>query len=369
VLFRSPDKVYRDSDGVGGDLNDVNRDGPIRFRLNRGGPNGSPTFSDEMTVTGITRLSTEGNFGLEGAFEAFPGITVAFGLGVEVSWGDAYFSDVNADGLPDYVSGGRVWFNHLNSSGTPIFELGSGNTPVPIEDGTASSTLPQSVQDIQTKLQAANPLVDTVRRWTAPFGGTVSLDASVMLSQTGGSSVDGVRVAIQQNGSEVAAANLLSSGSQAFTAPIVRTVAAGDQFYFRAGSVNDGANDGVLWSPTITYSAIDGVSDVTTVVTDVNGLSQTTYAAHDDFVLSGRPDTLVFMPFRGTVHFSATIDKPKVTSDDVKVVLLHNGSPVSIANAVFSAAFQGSRTVTADFAGLHGGSHSEIGRASCRERV
>jgi RHS repeat-associated protein len=344
-----PDKVYRDSDGTGGDLNDVNRNGPIRYRLNRGGPNGSVTFSDEMTVTGITRLSTEGNFGLEGAFEAFPGATVAFGIGAEVSWGDAYFSDVNADGLPDYVTGGQVWFNHLDSAGTPIFEQGSGNTQVPIEDATASTSLPPSVQDIQARLQAQNPLVDTVRRWTAPFAGTVSLDASVTLSQTGGSSLDGVRVAIQQNGTELAAANLLGPGSQAFTSPIVRTVAQGDMFYFRVGSVNDGANDEVIWSPTITYSAIDGVADITTVLTDVNGLSQTNYVASDDFVLSGRPDTMVFMPFQGTVHFSATVDKQKVTSDDVRVVLLHNGLPVSVADATFSAAFQGSRTVTADF--------------------
>src|SRR5207302_8436971 len=124
-----------------------------------------------------------------------------------------------------------------------------------------------------------------------------------------------------------------------FTAPIVRTVAAGDELYFRVGSVNDGANDGVLWSPRIAYSAIDGVSDITTVLTDVNGLSQTNYAAADDFVLSGRPDTTVFMPDTGTVHFSATVNKPKVTSDDVKVVLLHNGQSVPIANPVFGSAF------------------------------
>ena len=234
------DKVYRDSDGVGGDTNDVNRDGPIRYRLNRGGPNGSVTFGDERTVTGITRLSTEGNFGLEGAFEAFPGVSIEFGVGAEVSWGDAYFSDANADGLPDYVSGGQVWFNHLDNNGNPTFEQGSGHTPVPIQDGTATTTLPQSVVDVQNKLRAANPLVDTVRRWTAPFAGTISIDAPVTLSQTGGVSLDGVRVAMQQNGTELAAANLLTSGSQAFTAPVARTVAAGDEIYFRVGSVNDG---------------------------------------------------------------------------------------------------------------------------------
>ena len=343
-----PDKVYRDSDGIGGDINDVNRNGPIRYRLNQGGPNGSVTFGDEKTVTGITKLSTEGNFAIEGAFEAFPGATVAFGLGAEVSWGDAYFSDVNADGQADYVSGGKVWFNHLDANGIPTFEQGSGNTSVPIDDASANTDLPQSVKDIQSKLTASNPLVDTVRRWIAPFKGTISINAPVTLSPSSGSSLDGVRVAIQQGDTEVAAANLLGTGSQAFTAAIARNVEAGDNIYFRVGSVNNGANDEVAWNPTITYTAINGVADVATVPTDVNGLSQTTYVAGNDFVLSGRPDTLVFMPFAGVVHFSATINK-QATTDDVRVVLLHNGSPVAVANGLFAASFTGQRTVTADF--------------------
>ncbi|MET1003311.1 MAG: SpvB/TcaC N-terminal domain-containing protein, partial [Acidimicrobiia bacterium] len=182
------DKVYRDSDGNGNDLNDVNRNGPIRYRLNTSGPDaaGPPTFGDEKPVNNISKLSTEGNFGLEGAFEAFPGVTVAFGLGAEVSWGDAYFSDVNSDGLPDYVSGGSVWFNHLDALGNPTFEQGSGNTEVPILDGTANTTVPQQVADLQQQLQAANPLVDTVRRWTAPFNGTISINAPVTLSPSSG---------------------------------------------------------------------------------------------------------------------------------------------------------------------------------------
>ncbi|CAA9362455.1 MAG: hypothetical protein AVDCRST_MAG93-7739, partial [uncultured Chloroflexia bacterium] len=343
-----PDKVYRDSDGVGNDLNDVNRNGPIRYRLNQGGPNGTVNFSAERPVTGITKLSTEGNFGLEGAFEAFPGATIAFGVGAAVAWGDAYFSDVNSDGLPDYVSGGQVWFNHLDATGTPTFEQGSGNTSVPIANASASVDLPQSVKDMQTKLTAANPLVDTVRRWTAPFKGKVSIDAPVKLSPTTGTSPDGVRVAIQQNGTQVAAASLVDAEA-VFTAPFARDVAAGDALYFRVGSVNDGTNDEVEWSPTITYTAIDGVDNLSTLPTDVNGLSQTTYVARDDFVLSGRPDTLVFMPLRGTVRFSATINKTQKTTDDLKVVVLHNGTPVGVANATFAAAFTGSRTVTADF--------------------
>ena len=361
-----PDKVYRDSDGVGGDKNDVLRDGPIRYRLNTSkptdDPGAEPTFGDELTVMGITRLSVEGNFGLEGSFQAFPGATVAFGLGAEVSWGDAYFSDVNGDGLPDYISGGQVWFNYLNA-GVPTFEQGSANTFVPIEDASATIELPDQIIEMQEKLAAANPLVDTVRRWTAPFGGTISINAPVTLSPLSGSSTDGLRVAVQHNGDEIAAANLFDTGSQAFTAPISRDVDAGDHIYFRLGSVNEGVNDDIDWSPTITYTAIDGVTDADSdgdlandVPLDVNGLSQIEYVAADDFTLSGRPDTLVFMPFRGTVHFSATIDK-LATTDDVKVVLLHNGNPVAITDGddgttdddVLAHNFSGQRTVSATF--------------------
>src|SRR5204862_72384 len=83
---------------------------------------------------------------------------------------------------------------------------------------------------------------------------------------------------------------------------------AGDDIYFRVGSVNDGANDDVVWSPTITYTKIAGVADadVPNLPADVNGLSQVAYVAADDFTLSGRPDTMVFMPYQGPARFSAT---------------------------------------------------------------
>ena len=360
-----PDKVYRDSNGntdgvnvtaAAADANDTARDGPIRYRLNTSKPtdaaNFAPTFGPERTVTGITTLSKEGNFGLEGAFEAFPGITVAVGLGFEVSWGDAYFTDANGDGLPDYVSGGVVWFNHLDANGDPKFVAGdSSDTPVPILDASASVALPQKVTDVQSKLEAANPLVDTVRRWTAPFKGTISINAPVTLApiDVKGKSVDGVRVAIQQDGNEMVAANLLTTGSQAFTAPLTVAVEAGSNIYFRVGSVNNGANDDVAWSPTITYTKIDGVADddVPNLPADVNGLSQIIYSAQDDFTLSGRPDTLVFMPFKGTVRFSATVDK-LATSDDLRVVLTHNG--VAAVLATLPAASVGQTVVTADVA-------------------
>src|SRR5262249_11758925 len=163
---------------------------------------------------------------------AFPGVSVAFGLGGEVSWGDAYFADANGDGLPDYVSGGKVFFNHLDANGIPTFvEANSSATPVPVADAAATASTPADVQQLQTKLANDDPLVDTVRKWTAPFKGTISIDAPVTLSPLSGVSSDGVRVAIQKNGGEVATANLLNNGSQAFTTAISQPVNAGDNIY------------------------------------------------------------------------------------------------------------------------------------------
>jgi hypothetical protein len=70
-------------------------------------------------------------------------------------------------------------------------------------------------------------------------GGTVSIGAPMTLNPTGGASTDGVRVAIQRERAEPAG-NLVTTSSQAFTIAITTTVVAGDDVYFRVGSVNEG---------------------------------------------------------------------------------------------------------------------------------
>lgn len=339
-----PDKVYRDPAG-----NDVDRNGPIRFRLNQSGPSGSTTFGAEQTVVGLTKLSSEGDFAFEGAIEAFPIVTVAFGIGLDVTWGENYFSDVNSDGLPDFVSGGNVYFNHLDN-GIPTFVLGdSSATAVPIASGTPVAGSVQQLADTQAKLAEKSPLVDTIRRWVAPFTGTVSINAPVTLQPVGGTSVDGVRVAIQHNGTEVAAGNLLTTGATAFSSAISRPVSAGDHLYFRVGSINDGANDQVTWAPTVTYTAISGVADITAVPIDQNGLSQTTYSAAADFTLAGRPGSKVLMPVKGTTRFQATVHKAKVTTDDLNLALTHNGVAVPGSALSIPASFVGDQALDVSF--------------------
>ena len=333
-----PDKVFRDGSDV-------------RFRLNQSGPDGGVDFTDDDAVGGdLSRLSRDVSINFQLSVEAHIVVTAVFGLGGQVSIGDSYFTDVNADGLPDFVSGGTVYFNHLDAAGVPTFEQGSGATEIPLPpDGGVPTIESDQLDEVQADLEAQSPPIDTVRRWTAPLTGRVSIVAPVHLTTD---SPDGVRVAIQQGASdEFASESLIDDATTVFADPIERDVTRGEHLYFRVGSVYDGVNDEVEWSPVVTYTAVAGIGDLTTVGPDVNGLSQTVYSSEADFTLAGRPNSVAVVPYDGTVQVSAMVNKARATSDDLRVVVLHNGIPVDIAgdDELFAPTFTGTRTVTASF--------------------
>ncbi|GAA1757270.1 toxin TcdB middle/N-terminal domain-containing protein [Agromyces humatus] len=334
-----PDKVFKSAvkKDENGDTHEV------WYRLNLGGPDGAPDFSDPVPLTTLTDkgLSRDHEFQLQVAVEAHIVVTASFGVGGAVAWGDVYFTDVNADGLPDLVHEGSVYFNRL-SNGVPSFEAGSTGTPVPLATGGQTPQVDSTELDaLQQRLQAASPPVDTVRRWIAPFDGTVSIEGAAELdSPEAAASDDGVRVAIQLNETTEVPDTLVADDpatpddeSVAFGTPTELEVLAGDRVYFRVGSIDDGAHDEVAWAPTVTYTAIGGDAvvdegsvdpvpdDTTEVPLDVNGLSQTIYSIADDFTLAGRPNTRVVMPYDGTVRFTATVVKSKATSDDLRLVV------------------------------------------------
>ncbi len=331
-----PDKVWKD----GGQATAAS----VWYRLNEGGPRGGQKFGEKRPLTTLTGkgLSRDNEFQLQVALESHIVVTASFGVGGAVAWGDVYFTDVNADGLPDLVHEGKVYFNRLEA-GVPTFKEKSTGTPVPLADGGMSPEVQSSELDaLQQRLQAASPPIDTARRWIAPFTGTISIEGAATLDPPAtpdpdddDDSKDGVRVAIQLNEEQEFEDTLAKRGDLAFDTPTELEVEAGDRVYFRVGSIDDGARDEVVWSPTVTYTEIDGGAvvdedsvdpvpqDVTEVPLDVNGLSQTVYALADDFTLSGRPNTRVVMPYDGTVRFTATVVKAKETSDDLRLVLDH----------------------------------------------
>jgi RHS repeat-associated protein len=310
-----PDKIFR-----------LERNGPIYYRLNSSGPGRIPTFSGRRTVSQLNKLSTEWNIGLAGSLEAYFGIMVQFMIAGAVTVGEEYFTDVNGDGLPDFVSAGTVYFNHLDPlSGDPTFESDSANTQTPITTGGATLPPIQAIQDLETQRRQQSPLQDTVRRWVAPFSGEVTISAPVSLEPPIASgnlpyTGDGVRVAIQHNGTQLWSSTLLSAGSSATPALAPLTVTKGDRLYFRVGAIDDGARDQVRWDPAITYTG--------NASPDANGLSQLVYRGSSDFTLAGRPNTVGMMPLKGRVKFEGTLYKSKVTSDDVTVLVVKNGTPV-----------------------------------------
>ncbi|SIN86106.1 toxin TcdB middle/N-terminal domain-containing protein [Agromyces cerinus] len=308
----------------------------VWYRLNLGGPDGEQKFSEPIPLTTLSGkgLSRDHEFQLQVALEAHIIVTASFGVGGAVAWGDVYFTDANADGLPDLVHEGAVYFNRL-TDGVPTFLAGSTGTPVPLADGGMAPEVNSAELDLlQQRLQEASPPIDTVRRWVAPFDGTVSVEGAALLDPVASATTDdGVRVAIQLNEEQEVAETLAAAGDHAFDTPTVLDVQRGDRVYFRVGSLDNGANDEVAWSPQVVYTAIDGAAvvdegsvdpvpdDTTEIPLDVNGLSQTSYNAAADFTLSGRPNTRVVMPYDGTVRFTATVVKSKATSDDLEVVL------------------------------------------------
>src|SRR5215472_7296023 len=176
--------------------------GSVFWRPNTGALT-EPSFGPAQPVPGLSALNQSSG----STFTAGPEAFVGPGAGLfDVSFGrtseQVYFTDVNGDGLPDLVSNGTVLFNRLDANGNPSFAPGS---PTPLGSGAATNTagLITQTPDQQAAAQQAFALVDSVRRWVAPFTGTVDITGQVALTQAGDASADGVRAAIQLEDSEI----------------------------------------------------------------------------------------------------------------------------------------------------------------------
>ncbi|MET0493764.1 MAG: SpvB/TcaC N-terminal domain-containing protein [Actinoplanes sp.] len=307
-----PDKVFKNGDAVS-------------FRLNTSGPDGSADFATTArrvpTLPALSRESTSTTSA--GAEQYLVGNAFVNRSRTSTS-SSTYFSDVNADGLPDLVDNGVVRFNRLGADGVPTFGTDSAGTPVPIEDGVADPVPPPAADPEQPVF----PLVDTVRRWTAPFDGRIAVTGDVALvrdesPERASHPADGVRVAVQHDRAELWSARIEGDDYSPRTPNGVDsvTVHQGDHLYFRVGSVADGAFDQVAWDPLITYLDVAAAPDV-------NGLDVHRYRASEDFVLAGRRGSHVRAPLNGTVRLSGALTKSAVTTDDVTVLVLKNGDPV-----------------------------------------
>ncbi|WP_409495477.1 SpvB/TcaC N-terminal domain-containing protein [Amycolatopsis sp. cmx-11-12] len=310
-----PDKVFR-------------KDGEVWYRPNLAAPGGQPKFGETpIKLPGLPAISSESTLSGTAGLEAFAGVAAQLDLVSTITTSDRYFSDVNGDGITDLVNNGGVLFGHLDANGNPAYSEDSRKTPVPVGPGVASGSFVGDQRAAFDRAVDTSPLLDSVRRWVAPFDGTVRVDGRVRLEKDTSpqraayQKADGVRVTIQHKDTELWAQRIGPEDHMEFAPTGVSAIGVrkGDAIYFRTQSILDGMYDTVAWDPTITYAG--------NASTDVNGLSNSVFSASKDFTLSGR-QSQVTAPVTGTLKLTGDVVKDKATSDDVTVVITRNGKDV-----------------------------------------
>ncbi|HEX6683468.1 MAG TPA: SpvB/TcaC N-terminal domain-containing protein [Candidatus Limnocylindrales bacterium] len=311
-----PDKVFK-------------KDNTIWYRKNLAKPGGPTSFAAQPAQLNLPGIMGESSDTLTLGIEAyFGGVAAQLDYINTFSTTDQYFSDVNGDGISDLVTGASVLFGRIGPSGVPVYGL-NGDTPAPITPGTIDPTgIFGDFGPDRERLIDSFPLLDTVRRWVAPFDGTVRVEGGVRLSpQTAAAraasrSADGVKVAIQLENDVKWSDTIgpqdnnehLPSGVSSLT------VAKGQRLYFRLQSNFDGGLDQVDWDPVVTYTGV-------TASNDVNGLANFTYRASRDFTLGGRSPSLK-APLTGSVQFTGDFVKRGPTSDNIVVAITADGNPL-----------------------------------------
>ncbi|GAA2811363.1 hypothetical protein GCM10019017_66510 [Streptomyces showdoensis] len=332
-----PDKVFR-------------KNNEVFYRPNLAKPGGEPKFGDTpVKLTGLPGISTErtlsGTIGVE-SYVLTTSAQLDF-VGTTTT-SDRFFSDVNGDGITDLVNNGGVLFGYLDEKGQPAYSADSTRTPVPVGGGAVTGQIVGD-QTAQFNQQVDNsPLLDTVRRWVAPYDGNVRVDGRVQLTQDPSparaayTKADGVRVTVQHKDTELWAQRIGPDDHTEFTPGNVASVPVkkGDALYFRTQSILDGKYDTVAWDPQVTYTDLPAG-------TDANGLASTVFRASADFTYGGRP-SLVTVPVTGTLRLTGDVVKSKATSDDVTVVIEKgNGvhTPTEVYRKVLPAASTGTTAI------------------------
>ncbi|MDH3976685.1 MAG: hypothetical protein OEV42_20680, partial [Deltaproteobacteria bacterium] len=322
-------------------LTDINGDGladkvfkegnKYYYRANNLAEDGATTFSGKVelpTLKGLGRQLTEGRskgdeiYLFYGSFSRYNVKTTSTSM--------EYFADVNGDNLPDFVKNGVVWFNYLDEDRIPTFTLDSNKTKIPVKQSKIDIEGLIEDQSAFYEEQINNyPLIDPVRRWVAPYDGIVSIGGSVTLiedtteDRNAYQTADGVRVAIQHNGSEIWTERIeaqdYSPHNPGGAGSI--TVKKGDRIYFRVQSVFDGAYDRVTWDPVITYA------DKPQEALDADNKNIYRFKASEDFLLMGRGGSIP-MPFKGKVLITGDLNKADITTDDIRVVVYKNDVPL-----------------------------------------
>ncbi|MBQ1176918.1 MAG: hypothetical protein IIX52_05065, partial [Paludibacteraceae bacterium] len=220
-----------------------------------------------------------------------------------------YLYDFNADGLIDIANDGCVYFNYINEQGIPTFTTSSQPTPCPIPGlmvAIDSAFIPDE-KAMKDSLSSLFPRHDVVKLWRAPYDGTVSIKANVLVDKQ---STDGIRLSIQHKNSLLYTDSIAKGGS----ANISRAtrVQAGEKIYFRLQSNFSATGDSINLDASIKYTSLKQ-----NIGEDENG-SLKEYIAADEFLFCGAPD----MPLakEGNIRIQAPFSKD-VTSDDICLIV------------------------------------------------
>ncbi len=309
-----PDKIFRQDDA-------------LWYRPNLADSDGNTGFGTRRPIVGIQQFSSIKTSITSIGFEAnVTPVFVGYDNTTLKSTTECYFSDFNGDELMDIAFRGRVYFNHINTNRDPEFTLSSADTPSPITPGEAlDPDLITFDPEEQEMLIDQTPLHDVVRSWEAPFTGVININAPVQLiedmSLEGQTYTrnDGVRVAIQHNGTELWSTDIAPDNFNPVAPNNVGAIFVnrGDLIYFRVQSIFDGAYDQVHWDPMITYPQLDQE------LIDANNKPVYRYQASEDFLLASKQN--VVLPLSGTIRIEGNFSKP-ITTDSLQLVILKNNT-------------------------------------------
>jgi RHS repeat-associated protein len=219
------------------------------------------------------------------------------------------FTDINGDGFPDlaveqgdnvlaYVNDGKHNFTQKTWTGYSL----------------ANSGFSTAGRVTNSTVTTAYFNTDPLARWVAPFGGTVTINATAAKNDVTG---DDLRVELYVVNDAVRAATISASDLSQHTlaSNLTHTVNAGDRIYLRTVALGKGiSNGGAYFTASIVYSPPAGRS---TSELDPTGYPVFSYNLVNDGWVGGT-NVPWHLTGDGTIGVARCFDK-FTTSDDVKV--------------------------------------------------
>lgn len=220
-----------------------------------------------------------------------------------------YLHDFNADGLIDIANNGIVHFNHIDSEGIPTFTTTSEPTPCPIM-GLSVPIDSAFIPDVKAEKDSMTkkfPRHDVVKLWRAPYEGKITIKAEISLIKN---SADSVKFSIQHKDNLIYLDSTFTKDETTVSKSV--KVQEGDKIYFRLQSRFNAVNDAINFTPSITYTSLQGK-----INEDENG-SLKTYVSQDEFLYCGAPT--IPLSKKGSIHIKAPFSK-EVISDDICLIV------------------------------------------------